>query len=521
MNTPNNSASATPAPKNIAPSIESIRGKEYGGNGHTEEVDYGPRYFDEIHQKEIANSFGDTGAVDRDTRHYLSQSSGVVGPMASTSAGSGSGPSQGPGPSGASKDAVAAGTGKDAAATGRQPITQNLIALLEESELGHFGSGAPNLKDWLSQSIKTSYIRGVNAYPPSGILNVQTLAEYYDFVDQRVQDLPHETHSGAFLQTVCEWHWPLSQEIEGFGEGTIQIDYNFAMWMTNWADAWGTFLNGSGSLRYLKSFIEDSAFNIDEYIVPSGGFQSFNEFFAREVKPGERPVASPDDQRVVVSPADSVPQGVWPISDSSTIINSKGMTYSIQEILGDLTPEFADGVFTHTFLNVFDYHRYRVPVSGKVVGIRQFVKQASLTVEPVEPPGSGSYPQDTLTPIDGTGFQFTQTRSMVVIDTAGYANVGLVIAMPMGMAMVSSCNITLTLGQIVEKGDELGYFLFGGSDYVMIFQSQANFKIKDGIVGEHTLACAAYGNVSDTPLLADYEPPAEATTGWSGKRSCQ
>ena len=505
MNTPNISASATPVPKNIAPDIESIQGKEYGGNGHTEEVDHGPRFFDDIHQKEIANSFGDPGAVDGDTRHYLSQSSAVVGAMASTSAASGSGPSQEPG---------STGTSENVAAAGRQPITQNLIALLEESELGHFGPGAPNLKDWLSQSIKMSYERGVERYPPSGILNVKTLAEYYDFVDQRVQDIPDETYSGAFLQTVCEWHWPLSQDIPAFGKGTIQNDYNFAMWMTNWADAWGTYLNGSGSLRYLQSFIEDSAFNIDEYIIPSGGFQSFNEFFAREVKPGERPVASPDNQLIVVSPADSVPQGVWPISAGSTI-TSKGMTYSIQEILGDLIDDFAGGVFTHTFLNVFDYHRYRVPVSGTIVGIRQFIKEASLTVKP----GSGSYPLNTLTPVDGTGFQFTQTRSMVVIDTAGFADAGLVIAMPMGMAMVSSCNITLTLGQVVEKGDELGYFLFGGSDYVMIFQSRSNFQIMAGIVDQHILACTAYGNVSDTPLPADYEPPAEATTGWSGKRS--
>lgn len=514
MNTPNSSESAPPAPipKNIAPDIESIRGSEYGGNGRTEEVDYGPRYFEDIRQKEIVNSFGDPDAADGDTRHYLGQSSGVVGAMASSAAASGaaasgSGSSQAGGSSGAGDDAAAA-------AAGRQPITQNLIALLKASELGHFGPGSPNLKDWLQKSIRLSYERGVEKFPPYGILNVKTLSEYYDFVDQRVQDLPHETRSGAFLQTVCEWHWPVSQEIPQYGSGTIQNDVNFAMWMSNWADAWGTFLNGSGSLRYLQSFIDDPDFNIDQYVIPSGGFQSFNEFFAREVKKGERPVASPNDESVVVSPADSVPQGVWLIDQNSTIV-SKGVTYSIQEILGDLTDQFAGGVFTHTFLNVFDYHRYRVPVSGRIVGIRQFVKDVSMIVEP----GPGSYPQNTLTPVDGTGFQFTQTRSMVVIDTTGYSNVGLVIAMPMGMAMVSSCNITVTLGQTVEKGDELGYFLFGGSDYVMIFQAQAGFKIDPNIVDRHILACTAYGVVSGTPLGVDYEPPPEAKTGWSEKRS--
>ena len=503
MNTPDSSESVTPVQQNIAPSIASIRGKEYGRNGHTEEVDYGPRHFEDISQKEIVNPFGDPQAIDHDTRHYLSQSSGVVSAMASTPVGPSSGSSRASGSPGASEHD---------AALGHQPITNDLLALLRESELGHFGPNAPNLKEWLRLSIAKSYERGVESYPPSGILSVKTLEEYYAFCDQRVQDIPNETHSGAFLQTLCEWHWPLSQEIVGFPSGTIQDNYHFAMWMSNWANVWGTFLNGSGSLRNLQSFIDDQSFNIDEYITPSGGFQSFNEFFAREVQLGQRPVADPSNPDIVVSPADSVPQGVWPVTATSTI-TSKGVTYSIQEILGDLTNEFAGGVFTHTFLNVFDYHRYRVPVGGKIVGIRQFVKDVVLTCVP----GPGSYPQNTLNPVDGTGFQFTQTRSMVVIDTTGHSNVGLVIAMPMGMAMVSSCNITVTIGQIVAKGEELGYFLFGGSDYVMIFQSQANFKLLQ--TGTHILACTAYGTVGVTPLPADYVPPAEDTSGWSGQRS--
>ena len=63
-----------------------------------------------------------------------------------------------------------------------------------------------------------------------------------------------------------------------------------------------------------------------------------------------------------------------------------------------------------------------------------------------------------------------ETRDCVVIDTDEY---GLVAVLPIGMSQICSCNWeeNLAVGDVVKKGDSMGYFLFGGSDIVMVFQS--------------------------------------------------
>ena len=63
-----------------------------------------------------------------------------------------------------------------------------------------------------------------------------------------------------------------------------------------------------------------------------------------------------------------------------------------------------------------------------------------------------------------------ETRDCVVLDTEEY---GLVAVLPLGMSQICSCNWEedLAVGSVVEKGDPMGYFLFGGSDIVMVFQS--------------------------------------------------
>ena len=85
---------------------------------------------------------------------------------------------------------------------------------------------------------------------------------------------------------------------------------------------------------------------------------------------------------------------------------------------------------------------------------------------------SGSYILNAETP----GWQMIETRDCVIMQTEDY---GLVALLPIGMSQVSSVNFedTVKVGATVKKGDALGYFLFGGSDFVIIFQKEANFQI--------------------------------------------
>jgi phosphatidylserine decarboxylase len=69
----------------------------------------------------------------------------------------------------------------------------------------------------------------------------------------------------------------------------------------------------------------------------------------------------------------------------------------------------------------------------------------------------------------------------------------LVAILPIGMAQVSSVNLTVETGATLRKGEEFGYFLFGGSDIVMLFQ---NPRLKFGAqVGTHYLQGQKIGHV--------------------------
>jgi phosphatidylserine decarboxylase len=74
---------------------------------------------------------------------------------------------------------------------------------------------------------------------------------------------------------------------------------------------------------------------------------------------------------------------------------------------------------------------------------------------------------------DETGYQFKQARGLVILDSP----IGLVAVLPIGMAQVSSCNINVEVGAELAKGEEFGFFLFGGSDIIVMFDQNCKVKI--------------------------------------------
>ena len=85
-------------------------------------------------------------------------------------------------------------------------------------------------------------------------------------------------------------------------------------------------------------------------------------------------------------------------------------------------------------------------------------------------------------PDDAQGnYEFAQARGIIIIDTAesDLGDIGHVAILPIGMCQISSVNITATEGRHLLKGDEFGYFLFEGSDIIVLFQADAVQKFDD------------------------------------------
>ncbi|HCI83230.1 MAG TPA: phosphatidylserine decarboxylase, partial [Lachnospiraceae bacterium] len=74
------------------------------------------------------------------------------------------------------------------------------------------------------------------------------------------------------------------------------------------------------------------------------------------------------------------------------------------------------------------------------------------------------------------GWQAYETRGCVLIETDKY---GLVAVFTVGQGQVSSVHFAegVVPGAKIKKGDELGYFLFGGSDCAMLFEKKAGFEL--------------------------------------------
>ena len=174
----------------------------------------------------------------------------------------------------------------------------------------------------------------------------------------------------------------------------LNRDKSFSTWMKKLIEAWGQFLDTPASASGISSFVAQPNYNIGDYFVGPSGWLTFNQFFAREVKPGKRPIAEPNNDRLIVSPADATFAGKWDI-DANSKVTVKGISWPLAQLL-DGSPyqnAFKDGIFAHMFLHPGDYHRYHVPVAGEIKEVRNIHGRVYMDV--------ARRPDGTLYGIDG------------------------------------------------------------------------------------------------------------------------
>ena len=190
--------------------------------------------------------------------------------------------------------------------------------------------------------------------------------------------------------------------------------------------------------------------------MPLTEFKNFNEFFYRALKPGARPCSAPDNPRIIVSPADcrSV---VFNRLETATKVWIKGREFSIKRLLGDAFPEDA-GRYENGGLGIFrlapqDYHRFHIPVDGVLAGCKTIAGEY-YTVNPMA----------IRSALDVYG---ENVRVLCPIDSPEF---GRVMVICVGAMMVGSTIITRQPGEQVRRAEELGYFKFGGSTLVLLFE---------------------------------------------------
>ncbi len=219
------------------------------------------------------------------------------------------------------------------------------------------------------------------------------------------------------------------------------------------------------------------------------GFASWNDFFTRRFKDGARPVDSPDDDKVIVSACESLPFGISIDVQRQDRFWIKSQPYSLADMLAndESVDQFVGGTVYQAFLSATNYHRWHSPVAGTIV--RAFLQPGTYYSE------ADSEGRDAVEPMNSQSYLAHVAARAIFLIEADDPVIGLMAFVAVGMSEVSSNVIDskVTPGYHVEKGEELGYFQFGGSTHCLVF--------RPGAISEFALAAIPQPHDPDAPLV--------------------
>jgi phosphatidylserine decarboxylase len=222
---------------------------------------------------------------------------------------------------------------------------------------------------------------------------------------------------------------------------------------------YGNSMDRPSSTKKIQPFVEE--LDIDMSIAQKQEFSSFNDFFTRKLKNNARPVDT--SSTVAVSPADGKILAYANISNSDFII--KGTRFDVVSFLNNarLAQKYLDGTLVVIRLAPFDYHRFHFPMSG--------------SVSPVTRIEGDYYSVNPLALRKMAEIFCLNKREFTILSNPLF---GDVVMMEVGATMVGSIIQTYT-GNSVRKGDEKGYFKFGGSTVVLLFEKN-KIRIDDDLL---------------------------------------
>lgn len=260
------------------------------------------------------------------------------------------------------------------------------------------------------------------------------------------------------------------------------------------------------SVQSIMHFIKFHNIDMEDVLEPVENFKSFNEFFYRKLKPGVRKCDAPDRPEIAVSPADCRTT-VFNTVSKATEVWIKGREFSIARLFGDAYPDLVEK-FIGGSLGIFrlapqDYHRFHIPVDG-ILGKPKAIEGEYYTVNPMAIRSS----------LDVYG---ENVRVLVPIESEAF---GTVMVVCVGAMMVGSTVITAEEGSHVQRLDELGYFQFGGSTLVVLFEpNQVEFDgdLVDNSIGALETLVRVGMSIGHSPDTEEFE----GTENWKASGGLQ
>ena len=273
--------------------------------------------------------------------------------------------------------------------------------------------------------------------------------EEIKFIDRKTKSIIHEKPPGEhFLKFL--YHHPL---------GKLPLELLVKRKMLS--SIYGSLMDKPNSAQKIRPFVEEYQINMDEAQKNISEFHSFNDFFYRKLKPEARPI-----EDGFISPADGK---LIAFEDVSEINNFfvKGNEFTLPSFLRNkqLAEKYQSGSLILVRLAPNDYHRFHFPFAGNASEVTK-ISGAYYSVSPF-----------ALIPNFAKVF-CENKREYTILSTA---DKGDILISPVGATMVGSIIETFNPANPINKGDEMGYFAFGGSSILMLIE-KGMIKIDDDLL---------------------------------------
>ncbi|KEH95638.1 phosphatidylserine decarboxylase [Clostridium massiliodielmoense] len=224
---------------------------------------------------------------------------------------------------------------------------------------------------------------------------------------------------------------------------------------------YGKYCDSKHSSKKVSKFINEFNINEKEFILKKSDFKSFNDFFYRKLNTNARPIIY--DENILISPADGRLFAYENI-DIDNLIQVKGLTYSLDELLKnlELAEKYIGGTCLLFRLAPVDYHRFHFIDDG--------ICEEAIKI-------SGSYYSVNPIALEKVPKLFCENKREYSIFHSKHF--GDVLYVDVGATCVGSIIQTYTPNESVIKGDEKGYFKFGGSTIILFFEKTKIIVDKD------------------------------------------
>ncbi len=243
----------------------------------------------------------------------------------------------------------------------------------------------------------------------------------------------------------------------------------------------GKFMDSKASLKYIEKWLDDPSSKLEDFIVPKGGFKSFNQFFMRQLnlKKNPRPISAREDSSVLTAPADSEINFIQTDLTLTTRLNVKTRQINVKDLLDDskYASNFVGGTAISCVLMPNSYHRYHSPVNGEIVESKEVPGIYNGIIDGEHWFNKGNIGEST------TEFSIFEDfhRAYYIFKTLNHGYIAMI---PVGLNTISALSFNTLVSKKstlvpkgarpvkITKGDQIGHFAYGGSLNILLFEPE-------------------------------------------------